>query len=527
MKTTTRLLSLLLSLVCLLTMLPLCVSASVPGGVRMLTGNYDNLKSAFDIDALLSYILPKVKNFETDINLSSFKINVSYVAELASLIKDRDEAFAVSQTYSYQYSQPDNYITTLKLTYIADADTAAERDAYNDGYKKVADELVSGIKGNGKLNDMQKALLLHDRLALYISYNKDGYYSSKVPDIDHSGQGALVNRRAVCDGYAKAYRYLLALVGIESEIISSATLGHAWNIVYIDGKAYYVDVTWDDYDQQTLVSHKNFLRSYNGFKDKHNATDYITTPNDTLYDDYFWNKQYFESSFVLVDNDIYYFDVSNLKKWGSDTALAKTNNNLQYLITDGTDLFYTKSNKLCRYNISNGVSTELWEFKNKADGKTLTEYMLEYSDGVFTHTVTDASGNKKTETLDYKSVITSYKQVGDYIYMDLLSVEASDLATALGKKVYGSDGKEMSKDAILYTGCKVDGGKLVVIKGDVNGDGKLTTGDLTEIKRHIQGYTKLSGAYAAAAGLCGADGVNIVDYVILKRHIDGKAKIYT
>ena len=33
---------------------------------------------------------------------------------------------------------------------------------------------------------------------------------------------------------------------IESDLVLSDALNHAWNKVYIDGVAYHVDVTWDD-----------------------------------------------------------------------------------------------------------------------------------------------------------------------------------------------------------------------------------------------------------------------------------------
>ncbi|MBD5130336.1 MAG: hypothetical protein HDT43_10530 [Ruminococcaceae bacterium] len=52
---------------------------------------------------------------------------------------------------------------------------------------------------------------------------------------------------AVCAGYAWAFQYLCALGGIECHYVSgTVSESHAWNIVELDGKSYFVDVTFCD-----------------------------------------------------------------------------------------------------------------------------------------------------------------------------------------------------------------------------------------------------------------------------------------
>lgn len=60
--------------------------------------------------------------------------------------------------------------------------------------------------------------------------------------------GALVGKEAICDGYAKAFQYLMAIKGIRCIYFQgegSSGTPHAWNAVFIEDSWYYVDVTWD------------------------------------------------------------------------------------------------------------------------------------------------------------------------------------------------------------------------------------------------------------------------------------------
>lgn len=49
--------------------------------------------------------------------------------------------------------------------------------------------------------------------------------------------GVFVMKTVVCEGYAKAFQYLLNLSGIDNIFVagSSHGVGHAWNCVYING----------------------------------------------------------------------------------------------------------------------------------------------------------------------------------------------------------------------------------------------------------------------------------------------------
>lgn len=70
--------------------------------------------------------------------------------------------------------------------------------------------------------------------------------------------GGLLENKCVCAGYADILRNVLACTGIYSEFIGASPdvengvpynfkdpSGHAWNLVKLDGKKYWTDLTWD------------------------------------------------------------------------------------------------------------------------------------------------------------------------------------------------------------------------------------------------------------------------------------------
>lgn len=66
---------------------------------------------------------------------------------------------------------------------------------------------------------------------------------------------------------------------------------------------------------------------------------------------------------------------------------------------------------------------------------------------------------------------------------------------------------------------------IVVIKGDVNGDGSIYATDYVKIKNHIMGKTKLEGAYLKAADINNDNNIYATDYVRIKNYIMGKGNI--
>ena len=120
-----------------------------------------------------------------------------------------------------------------------------------------ADEL--GAKIVKETSDFDKELLIHDAIIDSCRYTD----SDKL--VASSAYGVLVNGSASCEGYAKAAKLLLDKAGIENYVITGtakredgASEGHMWNVVFIDGKPYNLDLTWDDPIGEGVTQNKRY-----------------------------------------------------------------------------------------------------------------------------------------------------------------------------------------------------------------------------------------------------------------------------
>ncbi len=152
----------------------------------------------------------------------------------------------------------------------------------------VSDAILSMIITDG-MTDADKIQAIHDYLVLNCEYDIDNYTDSTVPYRSRLAYGALCEKKAVCQGYCAAFNMLAKKAGIRSAVVTGYTADsidkHAWNMVYIDGGIYYVDVTHDDPvpDKEGSVSHRYFMCTEDEMVD----LGYIWDPDQTQFK-YLW-----------------------------------------------------------------------------------------------------------------------------------------------------------------------------------------------------------------------------------------------
>lgn len=106
----------------------------------------------------------------------------------------------------------------------------------------------------GKVQRMCRGKPEEERLRIVHQYIVEHVHYDDDPSLPvHEAEGFFTYGRAVCDGISKAAKILLNAVGIPSEVVIGKAVqtpgavpeGHAWNMVWIVGRAYHMDFTFD------------------------------------------------------------------------------------------------------------------------------------------------------------------------------------------------------------------------------------------------------------------------------------------
>ncbi|MBR3971766.1 MAG: bacterial Ig-like domain-containing protein [Ruminococcus sp.] len=504
------------------------------------------------------YIAKEAMEFNDSIYIGDFNLPMKeevYTAIAYYLCKDIPHVFQVG---SVGYTVMKDTLMNMNVEYIY------TKEEYTKMYAEceaVAEEMLGDIKAAEHLTDVEKALLIHDRLALRCVYDKQLTHPNKF-DI----YGALVGGYAVCEGYTKSYIYLLDKVGIKSKICASDELNHAWNIVYIDDTAYHVDVTWDDVISLAgEVYHDNFLVSsqalYEGrseiFDNGHVADDYDTTPQDTRYDDYFWRRSY--SAFQLLDGELYYVDSTRctINKYTQEEneELYKCRSrwneywNLYCrLSSNGEILFYNTNIGVFEFDKDTLVSTQIYIPDETKSG--LEIYGFEFKDGYLICDLCATNNYFNSEVIRVDklyekgsstevphipvqvNLITPfdviYCPVGSELNPEKIQLEVVyqdgstknitegftigefDSSTPGTKTVYITwEGVVTSFDIHVYT------------VGDANGDSKLSIADATIIQKQLASLTEMTEVQKAAADVTHDQKLSIQDATKIQKYLAG------
>lgn len=126
----------------------------------------------------------------------------------------------------------------------------AERQAMATELEQKIGQIMGGI--NSTMGDYEKELYLHDYLVKNCEYDSEALTNEDFANA-HTAYGAIVEGKAVCEGYARAMQLLLSRAGVDAYVIAGTTIDslgitgkHMWNVVKIDSGWYHLDVTWDD-----------------------------------------------------------------------------------------------------------------------------------------------------------------------------------------------------------------------------------------------------------------------------------------
>lgn len=234
-----------------------------------------------------------VKGFQSKISFSAYHITIY---EFHSLFNDflngHPELFYLSHC-SYSYIPGENQVIEVYPAYTDKIETVK---AQAKTYEKKIKEIVASVPSSW--SNLEKALYVNDYLDLNCAY--DFTYQK------YNAYHALIEGKAVCQGYALAYLDLMNRLDVPCELVTSRKLNHAWNLVKVGRSWYHVDTTWNDAtpDQYGRACHTYFLKSTSWFRapfganvTAHDAADYVYSgsakdkqASDKTFDKSFWDS---------------------------------------------------------------------------------------------------------------------------------------------------------------------------------------------------------------------------------------------
>ena len=142
------------------------------------------------------------------------------------------------------------------------------------------------IKPEMKDYEMEHMLLM--QLIDGVTYSLHEDQSINATSMTHTLQGAFnENQTIVCDGYAKSFMYLMNIVGVPTHLVlgtsvdaTGESVGHAWNLIKIQGEYYHVDSTWTDQGLE-LLGFYSYINEQDSYMVKDHTWDKSQYPKAT------------------------------------------------------------------------------------------------------------------------------------------------------------------------------------------------------------------------------------------------------
>ena len=169
-----------------------------------------------------------------------------------AVLNDHAELFWIDNQYEFTYDSDGGIIEDVTFDFFDFASTSDKLNDAKTAFEKAADDILAGIGSQQSAVEYERAI--HDYICKNTAYDESAPYNQ-------SAYSVIVLHKSVCAGYSKAFQYLLNKKEITCYYIPGTTTdssiggedgAHAWNIIYLDGEYYNVDVLWDDSASETM-----------------------------------------------------------------------------------------------------------------------------------------------------------------------------------------------------------------------------------------------------------------------------------
>lgn len=206
-----------------------------------------------------SALLETAKNGDLKCSLSNVDYETYATATTRAayaLAYDHPELFWISggwQSSGTRGIGDDADTITIKLLPYAFWNYVSNPQKYIDTFESTVDAIVAQAKTyNGVFAQVE---FVHDYITSNCYYDYDRLeeaqktYHVASSEYIYSAYSCLVDKAAVCAGYARAFQVIMQRLGYNCTYVRGDAGGaHAWNYIELDDEGYFLDVTWDDAD---------------------------------------------------------------------------------------------------------------------------------------------------------------------------------------------------------------------------------------------------------------------------------------
>ena len=305
-------------------------------------------------------ILVYVDNFD-DVKKNMMSIGTNEMSNISGFIINACDIHDIRAIDSFCYDYIEKYTNPITLVLNIDVksvgidkfpkinenyyyDTIKVKvNAYDEKFDsytefKIFNDLMNFL--NGKIpkeaTELEKTIFISNFIVNFLDYD---YLTKGNKNIKTDGErcntsfsNVIYNGDGVCRHYAEVAKCIFNYFDIECEYIGSrskdslSSPGHAFNLIHLDNKIYWLDLTWADFGVNGIADDINFLVSSKTFDRTHH--EYIEI------DRYYCEEDYDRNEIRKA--------ISNIINWNTEMTIDDIN----YLQSKGLGVLSNKSEAL-------------------------------------------------------------------------------------------------------------------------------------------------------------------------------------
>lgn len=173
----------------------------------------------------------------------------NYNSDIAFLTMNDGKGFKDTVSILNNFVHPYNSSNNIKISYGGDYKIGITINrAYSEDDIAKINAVVDRVINEKITNSMpikEKIRVIHDYIIDNTEYDKLKYDNKNDNTYkSNTAYGVLIQGYGTCNGYADTMAIFLNKLNVINYKISNDE--HIWNLVYLDGKWYHLDLTWDD-----------------------------------------------------------------------------------------------------------------------------------------------------------------------------------------------------------------------------------------------------------------------------------------